>query len=148
MAAPLQVLAANESIILQPKMTSSNDSDNIPLEDEISSDPNYSEGFTMTRSSLYGKCFIQKLSSHSLKVSGYTHCMLSNSCISIKLKLQAYYDGSWHTLKMKSNSKIGTRVDLSQVYNVTSGFYYRVLAIHSNQDGTVNYTQTKGILVK
>lgn len=147
MATPLQALATDELIIQEPEMTSSKNSDNIPPKDEISSDSNYSEGCTMTRSTLYGKCFIKKLSSTSLKASGYTTYNTAGSDVTITIKLQAYYKGAWHTLKTKFNHKVGTRVDISQQYNVTSGFYYRVIATHSAANGNAYYSNTKGILI-
>ena len=143
---PTQAFAADK--VIQIPVSESNDikNDILPA-DEISGDPNYSEGFVMTRSSVAGFCSISKLSSSSLSISGYTTCSPSDPAVKITLKLQAYYDGAWHTMDTISKQQNGTRVDLSQAYTVTSGYYYRAYAIHSIADGTTTYSYTNGLLI-
>lgn len=131
--------------------------DNVPPSSDISDNPNYSEGITsamhwnctesLATSLVNGGCSITKLSSTKIKMSGYSTCTPSNPGLSVALSLQAYYNGAWHTLKTKVNTVSGTRVDLSQDYIVTSGYYYRVRGYHSLADGTSTTSYTSSILV-
>jgi hypothetical protein len=142
---PLQGLAAGTENAAAPQ--TSDNSSITPPSNEISSDPDYSEGVVLTRSTVSGGCSITRLSSSSVNISGYTICSPSDPAVQIVLNLQAYYDGAWHTLASKSKSQSGTRVDLSQNYNVTSGYYYRVYAMHSIADGSTSYSYTNSIYV-
>lgn len=143
---PAQAFAADK-IIQIPVSESTNIKNNTPPVDGVSDDLYYSEGFVITRSSVAGFCSISKLSSTSLSISGYTTCSPSDPAIKITLKLQAYYDGAWHTMDTISKQQSGTRVDLSQTYTVTSGYYYRTYAIHSIADGTTTSSYTNGLLI-
>ena len=122
-------------------------SDNIPPKDEISADPNYSEGFSMTKTSIAGGCNISKLSSSSVNTSGYTSCAPASPSVEILLSLQAYYSGAWHTLQTRDRAVSGTYVSLSQSYSVTPGYYYRAYAMHLTADGTLTTSYTNGIYV-
>jgi hypothetical protein len=151
---PLNAYAAdNTQEIAIPVSTS----DNIPPQSDISDDLGYSEGFAsamqcteslLTRGLVNGGCSITKLSSTKLRVTGFSTCSSSNPALSVALSLQAYYNGAWHTLKTKVSTISGTRVDLSQNYIVTSGYYYRVRGYHSLADGTSTTSSTSGILVE
>lgn len=121
--------------------------DNIPPPDEISANPNYSEGIAFSRTTVGGGCSITKISYSSVNISGYTTCTPASPSVEIMLKLQAYYSGAWHTLATKAKAVSGTYVSLSQSYYVTPGYYYRTYAIHSTADGTTAYSQTNGIWV-
>lgn len=129
-----------------------------PNNSEISEDPNYSEGSSghssssgiivyAAGSSVSGGCSITKLSSSSVRISGYSVTSPTDPGLKVTLQLQAYYDGGWHTLKTSTKSVSGTRVDLSKTYDVTSGYYYRVLATHALADGTSSASQTNSVLV-
>lgn len=121
---------------------------NTPSSDEISTDPNYSEGFVTTRSTVSGGCSITKVSSSSLFIAGYTICSPSSPAVCVTLKLQAYYSGAWHTLASISKQQSGTRVDLSQGYSVTTGFYYRTYASHTTPGGNAAFSCTNAILIE
>jgi hypothetical protein len=143
---PTLAFAAEKESAIQP-LSSSDTCNNIPPADEISSDTDYSEGFVMTRSTVGGYCSIAKRSSSSVEISGTTTCSPSAPGVKISLKLQAYYAGAWHTLATKIKVESGTSVSLSQTYNVTTGYYYRVYATHSISDGSTTYSNSNGILV-
>ena len=130
----------------------------IPPVAEISDNPDYSEDFAssiqsdnvqlLTRSSsLSGSSSISKLSSTSVRISGSSVCAPSNPAVSVTLVLQAYYSGSWHSLKSIGKSTSGTSVSLSKTYTVTSEYYYRVRGYHSLADGTSCTTCTSAIWV-
>ena len=147
---PIQSLAATDSeiakVITVAPFTPLT-KNNTPPKGEISSDPNYSEGFVLTKSILSGGCGISKLSSNSCGISGYTTCSPADPAVRVTLMLQVYYDYSWHNLEATSKAVTGTRVDLSKNYIVTSGYYYRVSATHQISDGSVETSQTSGLLI-
>lgn len=119
-----------------------------PPKSEISEDPYYSEGFSeQSRSTVTGGCTITKLSSSSVRMSGYSSTPTSDPKLKITLRLQAYYNGTWNTLSTKSKTESGTYVSLSQSYDVTPGYYYRTYAVHSLEDGTYTTSQTSGVYV-
>ena len=153
---PVCSLAAEESETVQvPDSATAT----VPDSSEISSNLDYSEGttginsiFTMslasTSSSVSGGCSITKVSSSQVMIRGYSVTSPSNPALKVSLQLQAYYSGSWHTLVTTVKSVTGTRVELTKTYNVTSGYYYRVVAIHSLANGTSTTSRTGGILVE
>ncbi|MFZ5975624.1 MAG: hypothetical protein ACOYU3_09535 [Bacillota bacterium] len=122
-------------------------SNNTPPKDEISADPNYSEGFTTTRTSIAGGCSITRLDSNMVNTAGYTSCAPASPAVSVVVMLQAYYSGAWHTLQSRGRSVSGTYVNLSQAYYVTPGYYYRSYGIHQTADGTTTYSVTNGLWV-
>ncbi len=132
--------------------------DTVPDVSEISDNPDYSEGTTGIQKALpagiraaggsvSGGCSITRLSSSSVQISGYSVTSPADPALEITLQLQAYYNGGWHTLATTVKSVYGTRVDLTKTYNVTSGYYYRVYAIHSLADGTSSTSRTSSIWV-
>jgi len=129
--------------------------DFVPPDSDISSDPNYSEGQTSSlrlmalasSTSVSGGCSISKNSATKVTISGYSVCTSSDPALSVSLTLQAYYSGAWHNMGTKVKSVSGTRVDLSATYNVSSGYYYRVIARHSLASGTSSTSQTSSIWV-
>ena len=154
---PLSALAADETpeVVIPDNVTNI-----VPPPSDISDDPNYGESpsvagrismfslrLASSNNSVDGGCSISKLSSSSVNVSGYSACSSSDPAIKVTLMLQAYYDDSWHTLATKSYSTAGTSVSLSQNYNVTSGYYYRVKSYHSIADGTGKTKYSTSILV-
>ncbi len=132
-----------ESVSVSPK----SDSDRIPPSKDICASPDESENAALSGTVVTGKSNIIKTSSSSVIVSGFTQCTPSDPAARVVLRLQSYYDGAWHTLATKSKQQSGTRVELSQAYNVTSGFYYRTSGTHSAANGSTVYTTTAGMLV-
>ena len=148
---PIASFAADvvEAVEVPPDVT-----DTVPQQSEISSNPDFSQGFTniggimtMYSSTVSGGCSITKKSSTSVVISGYSVCSQSDPAIGVVLTLQAYYDGAWHNMATKSKTQPGTRVDLSATYNVTSGYYYRVSAFHSLASGVSSTSRSNSILV-
>jgi hypothetical protein len=129
----------------------------IPNAAEISDDLNYSEGATVNTfgfmsilangGSVSGGCSITKVSSSSVRIYGYSITSPSDPGLKVSLQLQAYYNEGWHTLATKGKSITGTRVELTQTYNVTSGYYYRVIATHSLADGTAATSGSSSVWV-
>jgi hypothetical protein len=107
----------------------------------------HSEGYSMTDSTVWGACSISRTSSSSVICKGWTSCSAWDPAVKVTLKLQAYYDGGWHTLHQVSNTTSGTYVEKAQGYSVTPGYYYRTYAAHSIYDGTTTYSWTAGIYV-
>ena len=124
--------------------------DLVPPSSDISDDLNYSEDFStqlLTRTTVSGGCSITRNSSTSVTIAGYSISSSYDPALRVSLSLQAYYNGSWHTLATKVKTVSGTRVNLSQTYTVTSGYYYRVKGYHALADGTSCRTCTSGIWV-
>ena len=137
--------------------------DTIPDASEICDDPNYSEGTSssvnpmnsansrlmtvMSSNTVSGGCSILKLTSTSVQISGYSTATLSDPGLKVTLQLQAYYNGAWHTLASTQKRTSGTQVELTKTYNVTSGYYYRVLATHSLSDGTSSTSRASSIYI-
>lgn len=136
----------------------SSPSNNIQPPSDISENPNYAEGFTsgtqldsaialLSTCTVNGGCSITKNSSTSVTISGYSTCSPSDTSITASLSIQAYYNGAWHTLATKVKSASGSYVSLTQAYNVTSGYYYRVRGRHYLSDGTSKTSSTSSIWV-
>ena len=145
---PVSALAAEqiEAVHIPASATAT-----IPDASEISENPNYSEGTTMSafsaNQSVKGGCKITKLSSSKVEISGYSVTSPAASGLEVSLQLQAYYNKEWHTLKTAGKSVTGTRVNLSKTYNVTSGYYYRVIATHSLANGASTTSKTRSIWI-
>lgn len=129
--------------------------DFVPPDSDISFDPDYSEGQTVSMSnmllrsstSVSGGYSITENSSTQVTIAGYSVCTSSDPALTVSLTLQSYYNGAWHNMGTKVKSISGTRVDLSATYNVSSGYYYRVTARHSVSSGTSSASQTSSIYV-
>ncbi len=134
-------------------------SKNIPPASDISTDP-----YIATASSdggktgqmlaavsddafIHGNSSISRLSSSSCRIWGDTGCWPSDPAVRVILKLQCYYDGSWHTMATISNSANGTYVQHSQVYNVTPGYYYRTFGTHTSMNAGSCSTCTNGMYI-
>ena len=128
--------------------------DFVPPDSDISSNPNYSEGQTVSMSnmllrsstSVSGGCSITENSSTQVTITGYSVCTPSDTALTVSLTLQSYYNGAWHNMGTKVKSVSGTRVDLSATYNVSSGYYYRVTASHLTSSAS-SASQSSSILV-
>lgn len=152
---PFQAFAADDAAIVNATLDPALASANVPPSGQISGDPNYSEGFSqdssgfsiMAATSVSGGCSITKLSSSSVRCFGYSECPEYDPAIGIVIRLQAYYDGAWHTLQTKTRTIGGTYVSTSQDYSVTPGYYYRTYAIHSIANGTTDTSCTSSIYV-
>lgn len=160
---PFQAFAADDAALVTATVDSAFTSAIVPPSYQISDDPNYSEGFSqdlpqsfsqgsseftiLDATSVSGGCSITKLSSSSVRCFGYSQCPVYDSNLGIQIKLQAYYDGSWHTLQSKYKAVGGTYVSTSQDYSVTPGYYYRTYAIHTIANGTTDTSVTSSIYV-
>lgn len=60
----------------------------------------------------------------------------------INVKLQKYVNGSWTTCKTYSTSSDTYRTSLSETYNVSKGYSYRVEATIKAYQDTLSETQT------
>lgn len=123
-------------------------SKNIPPSSQISSDQSLSQGFAaMDLDCLTGGCRISAISSSCCNTYGYTICSPADPAVRVTIRLQAYYNGGWITLATISTAQYGTYVELSQAYNVTPGYYYRIKATHSVATGEAIASYTNGLYI-
>ncbi len=62
--------------------------------------------------------------------------------VDITANLQQYKNGSWVTLKTFTSTSATYRADLSETYNVSTGYSYRIQATVKAYSGSASETQT------
>ncbi len=119
----------------------------VPPADEIAPEgTTMVEAVSLTRGNLTGGGSFLKLSSTSAQCHGYSKITTSNSNLKVILYLQQYKNGTWNTYKSISKTIEGTEVALTKVYDVQSGYYYRLQVEHKASGESSTKTITQSVL--
>lgn len=80
----------------------------------------------------FGRAGIAKESSSSVYISGSTSCYENCATVKVNITLQKLKNGSWRYVTERSNTEYNTAFSsVSDTISVESGYYYRVVSVHS-----------------